>query len=158
PFPAPLAGGHTGKSSNARHGERNRKGPELRSWTQPDLDDAIRSYKAARAVIYYELVQAIGHRGRGAKQTAQRQFGRNAIARALGVRSRAMVTKSPVWQEMARELRLSHKHEDRRPAGRLRRVGFERAQEDQAEEVGDTVQEEVDRRETVRLVRANMSK
>src|SRR5262249_12606109 len=66
----------------------------LHSWTQPDLDGAIREYKAKRAAQYNDLVEGVRQGKPGAQKAARQLFGRNAIARALGVKARAMVTKS----------------------------------------------------------------
>jgi hypothetical protein len=69
--------------------------PELRSWTQKELDKAIRQYKAERAASYADLLDAVRRNKPGAKKKAQEIYGRNAIARALGVKAKAMVSKSP---------------------------------------------------------------
>jgi hypothetical protein len=80
--------------------------PELRPWTQKDLDNAIRQYKADRAARYADLCEAVKNGKPGAEKQAKKAFGRNAIARALGVKSKAMVSKSPVWVAIAQELVL----------------------------------------------------
>jgi hypothetical protein len=90
------------------------KGKEnLRTWTQEDLDNAILEYKARRADQYKNLVEGIrgdpklGIRpSPAAKKAAREVYGRNAIARALGVKSPSMVSKSPAWMTIANELGL----------------------------------------------------
>ncbi|MCG3180341.1 MAG: hypothetical protein BIFFINMI_02700 [Phycisphaerae bacterium] len=76
----------------------------LRSWTQADLDSVIRQYKAKRAASYADLVSGVKAGRPGAKKAATAVFGRNAIVRALGVRSPIMVSRSPTWIEIAEEL------------------------------------------------------
>ncbi|MCL2647110.1 MAG: hypothetical protein FWD61_08910 [Phycisphaerales bacterium] len=77
---------------------------ELQSWTQTDLDNAIRQYKAERAGAYADLCEAVRKGSAAAKQRAKEVYGRNAIARALGVKSKAMVSKSQAWLAIAGEL------------------------------------------------------
>jgi hypothetical protein len=110
-----------------------RKGPEsLRSWTQPDLDAAIREYKAKRATQYNELVEGIRQGRPGAQKAARQLYGRNAIARALGVKARAMVSKSEPWQEIAAELQLSRSRNSCPPFKRSKRIGLSIAEEKKA--------------------------
>jgi hypothetical protein len=101
----------------------------LRSWTQPDLDGAIREYKAKRAAQYKVLVEATRQGRPGAKQAAQRLFGRNAIAKALGVKARAMVSKSEPWQEIAAELQLPHNCKGPPALNGSKRIGLSIAEE-----------------------------
>lgn len=89
-----------------------------RSWTQPEVDDAIYKYKAQRSGVYHELVAGVEEGRKGAAKSATEIFGRNAVARTLGIKSRAMVSKSPAWCEIAEDLKLSAKHRRRR-----RRIG-----------------------------------
>jgi hypothetical protein len=120
----------------------------LRAWTQPDLDKAIRQYKADRAARYRELVYAIkGDKSIGlppsplAKKAAQEVYGRNAIARALGVKSAAMVSKSPAWIAIAKELEIDLRRG--RACGTWRtvkpgKIGLEMALEQKSERPADT--------------------
>lgn len=94
--------------------------PSLQPWTQADLDNAIRQYKAKRAAAYSDLYQAIKKNSSGAKKKAREMFGRNAIARALGVKSAAMVSKSPAWFAIAEGLGLG--------LNRVRRTGTRHTQ------------------------------
>jgi hypothetical protein len=109
----------------------NVKDPPKRSRTQVDLDEAIREYKAERASTYYDLVDGVRRGTSGATKSARDLFGRNAIVRALGVTSAAMVSKSAVWQAIADELELRgpSRSTSRRPA---QRIGLDIAIEDQA--------------------------
>src|SRR5262249_38830441 len=83
------------------------------------------------------------------KEAARRLFGRNAIARALGVKAKAMVSKSPVWREIAEELDLGGRKAGaaRRPS---RRVGLEIALEATAVEAY-APEDDALRREPIRL-------
>ena len=116
-----------------RSGKRHRGGKgavaEKRRWTQPELDDAIRKYKTERASSYHELVNRVAEGAKGAKKAAQDMFGRNAIARALGVRSGAMVTNSAAWQEIAIALQLPCKANKLPSIPRPARIGHEIAME-----------------------------
>ncbi len=81
--------------------------PEKRSWTQDDLDNAIRKYKADRASRYSELFEVVKEgnkkQKKKARTAAQKLFGRNVIAKELRVKSRSMVSKSPAWEAIAEE-------------------------------------------------------
>jgi hypothetical protein len=79
---------------------------DLRAWTQDDLDKAIREYKAQRAASYAGLRDGSKRNSPAAKKAAKEVYGRNAIARALGVKSRSMVSKSPAWIAIAQDLGL----------------------------------------------------
>jgi hypothetical protein len=79
---------------------------ETRPWTQRGLDEAIRQYKAQRGRNYVDLCEAVKAGNAGARKKAQEVYGRNAIARALRVKSKAMVSKSPAWVAIAAELEL----------------------------------------------------
>ena len=70
---------------------------EKLSYTQKELDAEIRSYKAKRANNYDDLVEQVGKGKTGAKKAARKMFGRNAVAKALRVRSPTMVSNSKVW-------------------------------------------------------------
>jgi hypothetical protein len=110
-----------------------------RSWTQPELDDAIREYRATRASTYKDLVAAVRKGRRGAVESARKIYGRNAIAKALGVRAASMISKSNVWQHIAEELRLNRAYEQSLP--RRKRIGLEAALERKAVEIATTNQD-----------------
>jgi hypothetical protein len=144
----PIAQGHSSRS-------RGKTAVPKRSWTQPDLDQQILAYKAKRASTYSELLNGVRAGRPGAKKTAQDTYGRNAIVRALGVKSPAMVTKSPAWQSIADELGLR----SRKPVAThkpTQRIGLDIALEKQAEATSGTAIDDAIRRETIRLVRTSM--
>jgi len=131
------------------------QGPPLRSWTQTDLDEEIRKYKASRARSFSDMAAGIKAGKAGARKSAREVFGRNAVARKLGVKAPAMVSKSPVWQEIADELRL------RRPSktggsSPLRRIGIDIAVEEKAAMTSEPVVDQIVREETIRLVTKTM--
>lgn len=143
------AGADTPRSRNGK------KAPEKQSWTQPALDAAIREYKAKRAASFNDLVEGVRSNRRAAKASAQKTFGRNAIARELGVKAAAMVSKSPEWQAIADELKLPRgKTTARRPKGK---VGLEIALEEQASERSESAADVVVQAETIRLIQSSMS-
>jgi hypothetical protein len=144
----------------AAQGKRRSKG-STRSWTQPDLDEAIREYKAKRAPRYQELVEAVRRGDKGAKVSAQKMFGRNAIARELGVRATAMVSESTAWVEIAMDLGLflaRDRVKGMRGARRSGKIGMEIALEQQAVAAADVTDpaaslKRAERAETLRLIR-----
>lgn len=142
------------KANQSRQNDRSNGQTPKRSWTQADLDDAIREYKSRRASNYAELVQAVKRGDAGATKAAREMFGRNEIVRSLGVKSPAMVTKSVVWIQMAEELRIP-RGSDRN--NQRRRIGFGIAEETLALECNDATVTNVIRNETMRLIRASMS-
>jgi hypothetical protein len=85
--------------------------------------------------------------------SARAIFGRNAIVRQLGVKSAAMVSKSPVWQTIAAELGLGNR--SRTPNVK---VGLAIAEENRAVANGDTTLDAVVRNETIRLAKKWMPK
>jgi hypothetical protein len=126
-----------------------------RSWTQADLDNAIREYKAKRVPQYNDLLEGV-RRGRpGARKYAQRLFGRNALARALGVRARAMVSKSEPWREIAEELRLPRGRKGRPHLNGSKRIGLSIAEEEKAvdEFKRAPILEELVNKETIAVLR-----
>jgi hypothetical protein len=132
--------------------------PAPRSWTQGDLNQAIYRYKAERASTYHDLIEGVRKGKPGAKKDARRLFGRNAVADALGVKARAMVTKSPAWRDIAEDLLLSPKTSQRRPLNPRKRIGEEIADEEKAVALGDPVEKAAIRKETVALIRSKMSR
>ena len=139
-------------------------GPQLKSWTQADLDNEIRKYKADRAASYAELCEAVKRNQPGAKKKAAEIYGRNAIARALGVKSTAMVSKSPAWIAIAGELGLSLNRSRRtqgtRHTQKPGKIGHDIAVEEKSmtPEAGadnapaEQVLETAERQETIRLI------
>jgi hypothetical protein len=125
-------------------------------WTRQEVDTAIKQLRAEKASTYYDLVENVRLGLRGAKKKAKELFGRNALARRFGLRSPALVTYSPVWQEIAEELDLPHKGEEMKRLGGRGRTGYEMAAEEKAEEVGDTTFRRVTRNETVSLIRRSL--
>jgi hypothetical protein len=110
--------------------------PQKRAWKQRELDEAIRKYKVARGARYAELVRAVGAGKQGAKKAARRMFGRNAIARALGVKSAKMVSNSPAWKAIAAELQIPLARERQangtRNTKKNRRIGLDMADEEKS--------------------------
>lgn len=127
--------------------------PPKRSWKQDELDSAIQTYIAQRAVSYNSLREAVRENRRGAVESARKTFGRNPIVRALGVKSGAMVTKSPAWKKVASELGLSP-YKMRR-LSRSRKTGFDIAVEEKAASA-DPVADEVERRDAIRYVNKHL--
>lgn len=142
------------QESKKRQGKEQ---PAKLSWTQLDLDEAIREHKAKRASRYNDLVSGVKQGKAGAKKSARELFGRNAIVRALGVRSAAMVSGSSVWQAIADELGLRGPSSSRSAANRhSKRVGLDIALEEQAEATSEPVLETAIRRETIQLIETSM--
>jgi len=106
-----------------------------RSWIQEDLDEAIAQYQASRAARYKEMLSILDNsqtperRKRVVRREAQRIFGRNAVADALGVKATRMVSRSPVWVKMADTLGLPRRSRSGPPSGAGQRVGLEIAAE-----------------------------
>jgi hypothetical protein len=134
----------------------NAKLISTRSWTQPDLNAAIIEYKSKRASTYQDLVAGVQAGRPGAKKSAQKMFGRNAISRELGVKAKAMVSKSPEWLAIAEELRLSHGKD--RNNRKLAKVGLDIAIEARVADASQTVLDISIQNETIRLIRASLPK
>jgi hypothetical protein len=132
--------------------------PPKRSWLQPDLDHAISKYKAKHAGAYQSLFRRIRAERKGAIEEAQEKFGRNAIARELGVRSSAMVSKSRAWQEIAEDLSLPRGSvakslgASNKSLGASKQVGLDIAIEKKAEDAGDVLDEVIEN-ETIGLIK-----
>ncbi|MGO9109103.1 MAG: hypothetical protein ACLP9L_07720 [Thermoguttaceae bacterium] len=148
-----LAG--EGKKPTGSRGGRTVKGTSVpkRSYTQADLDAAIRDYKAQRASTYSDLVAGVKKGLKGATRKAQEMFGRNAIAKALGVKSAAMVSKSAAWREIADELGLAGKRFRRKHGTESKRRGIQIALDARSAAKGDPVADEVDRNEAIALIK-----
>lgn len=89
-----------------------------RPWTAGELDEAIREYRAKRASTIEHFVSILENPNATTSQTnrirqnARKLFGRNAIARALGVKSPRMVGESRAWKALAGIFELSRKKDD----------------------------------------------
>jgi hypothetical protein len=121
----------------------------LQSWTQPKLDAAIREYAARRAGSLKSLTEAVEANEKGAVKMARGMFGRNEVARALGVKSRAMITKSEAWIEIADDLHLRPRPDGYRGLKRSDKIGFGKGEDDKAKAEGDPVAEAVEQREAI---------
>lgn len=133
---------------------RGKQVPAKKSWTQPDLDAAIRTYKSERASTYQDIIEGVKAGRTGAKEAARKMFGRNVVADALGVKARAMVTKSPEWQAIAEELRLSRGKDRNRKASQ--KVGLDIAIEQQASTTMQTGLDRAVQDETIRFIQSSM--
>lgn len=129
----------------------------LVSWTQDELNNAIREYKASHSRQYSEIKEAIEEGKSGAAKAATTVFGRNAIVRALKVKSPPMVGNSPAWIAIAEDLRLPLKRgratgtrHTRRPG----KIGFDMAVEEASLSMMPDSESSDDgkQRETIRLI------
>jgi hypothetical protein len=102
-----------------------------RSWTQREVDEAVSAYKARRAGLYERLRQGVQSGDPDAHKRVRKEFGRNAIAVALGVRAKAMISKSPAWQVIAEELHIPRKASGV-PRRAMTRIGLDKAIEEKA--------------------------
>jgi hypothetical protein len=117
---------------------------DKRSWTQPELDDAIQ----AEVTKYSEALASARNRNKGACQTVCKVLGRNALAKRLGVKAAKMVSNSPVWQGLADEFGMRRKS-GTTAVSRPTKVALTIAEEAAAIAAGDTTGAAVLRRETV---------
>lgn len=149
--PQAQSAGASGPPTPPSVAAQGKQQPAKRSWTQPALDRAIGEYIAERAAVVKSLRKAIEDRQRGAMQQAQKRFGRNAIARALGVKARAMVSKSPAWVDLADDLGLprTSRRVEHRPYPRSGKIGYDVAVERKSLEQADPVGAEVEQREAI---------
>lgn len=91
---------------------------QMRAWTAEELNEAIRQYRAKRAATFNEFVsildnpKATARQKRLAYKNARNLFGRNVIARELGVKSPKMVGDTPAWKSIAASLKLSKRFSD----------------------------------------------
>ena len=72
---------------------------------------------------------------KGAAREARKLFGRNVIVRALGVRSRVMVSRSPAWEAIANDLGIPlarHRLRGTQHTEEPSRIGQEMAVEEQS--------------------------
>ncbi|MCL2649067.1 MAG: hypothetical protein FWD61_19055 [Phycisphaerales bacterium] len=163
PPPVPVSPPAPAPASTSTQLPTNSKS-ELQSWTQTDLDNAIRQYKAERAGAYADLCEAVRKGSAAAKKRAKEVYGRNAIARALGVKSKAMVSKSQAWLAIAGELNFplnrSRRTQGTRHTQRTGKIGHDIAVEEKSatpEAGADNAPAEqrleaVERQETIRRI------
>lgn len=89
-----------------------------RSWMADELNEAIREYRAQHASIIQEFLSVLDNpketeiRKKLVRKDAQKLFGRNVIAKALGVKAARMVSDSSAWKALAASLGLSRKRDD----------------------------------------------
>jgi hypothetical protein len=121
-----------------------------RSMTQDDVDREIAAYRAARATRYNELRDGVRAKRPGAIKAARKLFGRNHLARQIGCKSSAMVSKSTIYQTIQAELHLND-HQRRRA-----RTGLEVAANRAAQDEGDSTLDAVLANETRALLRKHL--
>jgi|GEM_PF-2569987 len=147
----------------APSGRKGKGRGNLRSWTQEDLDKAILEYKAARAATYADLREGLRKNSPVARKAAREVYGRNAIARALGVKSPSMVSKSPAWLAIAEDLGLELRRgrsRGTRHTTRPGKIGYEMALERKSatpapgadNAPADEALESAERQETIRRI------
>jgi hypothetical protein len=132
PLPAPQS------TATPSPPEESDKTADLLSYTQGDLDNAIREFKANRSRLYADVLDAVQKGRPNAVKNARKAFGRNVIARELRCKASAMVSASPVWRAIAAELGL----ESPKTTGSRTRVGLARAIEEAASkdpDIGESV-------------------
>ena len=117
---------------------------EPRHWTQANLDRAIARLWGDDVIRYFVLRDGIQDGWEQSLREARAIFGRNAIARRLGVRGKAMISKSPIWQQIAVELDL---HSVKR-LKHYKRVKMKKALTALAEHDESCVSDELSREET----------
>src|SRR5262249_39015364 len=126
------------------------------SWTQPDVNKAIRQFKSDRASSFYELVneieRATGHKKKQLQKKARKIWGRNALARHLNVKSPAMISNSPDYMESALALGIAGTPK----TGTWKRSGFQIAEESKSVEAGDQTAMEVENREAIEYAKENL--
>jgi hypothetical protein len=97
-----------GSKGHETPGRARSKKVTLLSMTQPEVESAAAEYKAERAKQYSDIKSAIANGSpeakRKAKQAATQVFGRNAIARAIGCKSKSMVSKTKTWKSISADL------------------------------------------------------
>ena len=122
-------------------------------WTEDSVNVAIRKYKSERSKSYDEMVKGVREGLKGASDAARKMFGRNEIARRLGM-SKGSVSKSEAWRAVAEELNLSP---DKGTSLRsYKRVGFDYAIEKKAQEEENIVIDKVARREVITAIEKSL--
>src|SRR5208283_843990 len=122
-------------------------------WSEDSVNAAIRKYKSGRSGSYQDLVAGVRQGRKGAIEAARKIFGRNEIARRLGM-SKGSVSKSEAWRAVAEELNLSP---DKGTSLRsYKRVGFDYAIEKKAQEEENIVIDKVARREVITAIEKSL--
>ena len=147
--PEKTGGGHAGGSEAG-----GRSALSQRSWTQVDLDAAIYKFVADRAAAFNDLVEGVKKGLEGAKREARRLYGRNALSDTLGVKARAMVSKSPAWVEIANKLQLPRHQKG--GESKFSRMGLDIALEKHAERTSEAPEDVAVKAETVKLIQKRM--
>jgi len=125
----------------------------LREWSQPELTTAIREYVARLAPQLDPLREGAKNNRKDAIEAARKLIGRNALKRALRVRSGASVSNSPAYREIAAEFNLDR---DRPVLSKSKVIGLEIPIEEKALSGEDPVVEEVARREAADFIRSKL--
>jgi len=106
--------------------------PAKRPWTAPELNEAIREYVAKRSKRYQEFLSILDDPGESPRRKsiihreARKMFGRNVVARELGVRSPRMVSQSSAWTAVASALGFQLKRNQiGKSAGRPQKIGLD---------------------------------
>jgi len=95
---------------------KSAKKRSARRWTQFEADGAIRNYLKRHGDAYARLVEAGGKTHQLVRE-AERLFGRNTIAKALGIPP-VTVSRSRPWQAMTVQLKIGpHKLRTAKQAG-----------------------------------------
>ena len=141
-------------------GERDRSlnTPSKPSWTRKKATKSITGYFEARKQDYDRLRERIHAGDQGAIREARKLFGRNAIVRALGIRSPKMVSDSTAWRRRARELRLMTNGPVAAAAPPFKKIGQEIAEEQAGLAYAEqhdpaAIAERSEREETLRRIR-----
>lgn len=110
--------------------------PAKRAWTAPELNEAIREYVAQRSKRYQDFLAILDNPKESPRRKtliqneAQKMFGRNVVAKALGVKSARMVSQSSAWVAVASALGFPLKRDQiGQPSGRLQKIGIDIAVE-----------------------------
>lgn len=107
------------------------KDPPKRGWKQEDLDDAI--WKLTADGDYQRLLKRYQKGDSSAKNEARALYGRNAIARRLGVNDPKMVGKSPAWTQIADDFDIPLQRDRSTGVAKRKKVGLDIAEEEKAE-------------------------
>jgi DNA-binding NtrC family response regulator len=108
-------------------------------WTKDEVFKAVSEYRSKHAREYKQFRGALGDPGATerakdrVRAKARRVFGRNAIVKALQVRTPSYVGDSPAWKAMAAELGFELQRTKLRGTARTAkggRLGFEKAVEE----------------------------
>jgi hypothetical protein len=123
----------------------------IRGWKQPELDEAVRAFIEQHAGRLAGLRDSARAYRKDAIEAARALVGRNVIARALGVKAPAMVSKTPAYRQLSDEFHLERERSALRKA-----VGLEIGIEDKAVAEEDPVLAEVCKREAAEFIRSKL--